>query len=209
MGVISYIYGKIETKDSKVMYIKEYFSNGKVIKFTLSSNPEDNMPFRGQKRSKMCIDSPNYAPLIRVRNVLKNNAQTQYLKYRKMTVTDTADNIEKKLTSSYSKMNPIVPGTRVIINDEVNNKIIDFRYAEDPQLLQKKQETLVKNREKNLHKKTLAYVFRFGKHKGKTLTEVYNEDVSYLRWIKEQYWVDEYLRSYINYIFKNNTNKKI
>ena len=81
MSAISHIYGIINTIEGK-LYIKNYYSNGKVIKFTLTDNENDNMSFSGKKESKMAIRRPNFIPLCNIRELLKNSKELQYLKYK-------------------------------------------------------------------------------------------------------------------------------
>ncbi len=44
------------------------------------------------------------------------------------------------------------------------------------------------------------YRFSFGKYSGELLERVYNKDKSYLRWLKDQDWIDDKLRAGLNQI---------
>jgi hypothetical protein len=131
MSAISYIYGIINTKEGK-LYIKNYYSNGKVIKFTLTNNENDNMQFSGKKESKMAIRRPNFIPLCNIRELLKNSKELQYLKYKSITYNEIyykSDKREtKRLPTSYCGFKKINKNTKIKIVDEVNKKEIYFLY---------------------------------------------------------------------------------
>lgn len=197
MGIISFIYGKIKTRDNKFYYIKDYYSNGSVIKVTLSDDEDDNISFTGKKDGG--VASPNYTPLMRVRNILKQK-EMKYLNYSSIKVRDTYDSREKSLPTNYSKFKSIKDGTRIVINDEINKKVFEFRYNEDKVEVQKEKE----RKEKILLNRSLKYRMLFGKYKDKSLNEIYKEDINYLIWLKKQYWVDDFLVNYINKVISYN-----
>lgn len=131
MGVISYIYGIINTKEGK-LYIKNYYSNGKVINFTLTNNENDNMHFSGTKESKMAIRRPNFTPLCNIRELLKNSKELQYLKYKSITYNEVYYKSDKRKTTHFLSSNygvkKINKNTKIKIVDEVNKKEICFLY---------------------------------------------------------------------------------
>lgn len=131
MSAISYIYGIINTKEGK-LYIKNYYSNGKVIKFTLTNNENDNMSFSGKKESKMAIRQPNFIPLCNIRELLKNSKELQYLKYKSITYNEIyykSDKREtKRLPTSHCGFKKIDKNTKIKIVDEVNKKEMYFLY---------------------------------------------------------------------------------
>lgn len=131
MSAISYIYGIINTKEGK-LYIKNYYSNGKVIKFTLTNNENDNMQFSGKKESKMAIRRPNFIPLYNIRELLKNSKELQYLKYNSITYNEIyykSDKREtKRLPTSNCGFKKINKNTKIKIVDEVNKKEMYFLY---------------------------------------------------------------------------------
>ena len=135
MSSISYIQGIINTKKNIPLYIKDYYANGHIIKFTLSNNENENMKFSGKKLSKMALTSPNFNPLFNIRDILKNCNETKYLNYKSITYTETkysnitnSDNIIKRLPPSYYKHKEIKKNTKIEITDNVNNIILTFLY---------------------------------------------------------------------------------
>lgn len=129
MGKITDIYGTINTKKDIKYYIKDYYSNGKIIKFTLTDNENYNMAFSGKKESKMAIKSPSFNPLCNIRDILKICEETKYLKYKSITYKETDSNEIKNLPKFFNKHKPIKPNTKIIITDEVNNITISFNYV--------------------------------------------------------------------------------
>jgi hypothetical protein len=131
MSAISHIYGIINTKEGK-LYIKNYYSNGKVIKFTLTDNENDNMSFSGKKESKMAIRRPNFIPLCNIRELLKNSKELQYLKYKSIIYNEvyykTNKNEIKRLPTSNCGFKKINKNIKVKVIDEVNNNEIYFLY---------------------------------------------------------------------------------
>jgi hypothetical protein len=131
MSAISHIYGIINTKEGK-LYIKNYYSNGKVIKFTLTNNENDNMSFSGKKESKMAIRQPNFIPLCNIRLLLKNSKELQYLRYKSIIYNEiyhkNDKNEIKRLPTSNCGFKKINKNTKIIIVDEVNQKEICFLY---------------------------------------------------------------------------------
>lgn len=131
MSTISHIYGIINTKEGK-LYIKNYYSNGKVINFTLTNNENDNMQFSGKKESKMAIRRPNFTPLCNIRELFKNSKELQYLKYKSITYNEVYyknDKIEtKRLPTANCGFKKINKNTKIKIVDEINQKEICFLY---------------------------------------------------------------------------------
>lgn len=131
MSVISHIYGIINTKEGN-LYIKNYYSNGKVIKFTLTNNENDNMSFSGKKESKMAIRQPNFIPLCNIRLLLKKSKELQYLKYKSIIYNEVYyennKNEIKRLPTSNCGFKKINKNTKIKIVDEVNQKEICFLY---------------------------------------------------------------------------------
>ena len=135
MSSISYIQGIINTKKNIPLYIKDYYANGHIIKFTLSNNENENMKFSGKKLSKMALTSPNFNPLFNIRDILKNCNETKYLNYKSITYIETKysntikpDNVIKRLPPSYYKHKQIKKNTKIEITDNVNNIILTFLY---------------------------------------------------------------------------------
>lgn len=135
----SYIKGIVKTKDNNNLYIKNYYSNGKVIKFTITTHQDENMSFSGtvigdDRDGNSIGQSPNFNPLMRIRQILKNIKELKYLKYKNILVEEIFDNNVAVVntyqlpTTSY-RFTKIKNGTRIIITDEINNKMINTFYG--------------------------------------------------------------------------------
>ena len=208
MSTVSYISCEIQTTNKQHIYIKNYYDNGSVVKITLTDNANENMHFSGRKKSKMSTLRPNFTPLIRIREILKCNKEMLYLNVRKIEYSeyffddDAEDEIKKRLPSKYSNYKPITPGTRIVVEDEINNKHIVFFYKEDSSnftedFIRLQQQKELRRKEKQLNK-AFDYCLRFGKYKGNTIPFVQNMEPSYLDWVLKQGWVNEKIKSYIN-----------
>lgn len=135
----SYIKGIVKTKDNNNnLYIKNYYSNGKVIKFTITTHQDENMSFSGtvvNDTENAIGQSPNFNPLMRIRQILKNIKELKYLKYKNILIEEifynnvTTVNTYQLPTTSY-RFTKIKNGTRIIITDEINNKMINTIYGE-------------------------------------------------------------------------------
>lgn len=131
----SYIKGTVKTIDNNNVYIKNYYSNGKVIKFTITKHQDENMSFSGTVigNDKSIGQSPNYNPLMRIRQILKNIKELKYLKYKNILIEEIFDNNVTIVntyplpTTSY-RFTKIKNGTRIIVTDEINNKMINLIY---------------------------------------------------------------------------------
>jgi hypothetical protein len=72
---------------------------------------------------------------MRIRQILKNIKALKYLKYKNILIEEIFDdnvtivNTYPLPTTSY-KFTKIKSGTRIIITDEINNKIINLIYGE-------------------------------------------------------------------------------
>jgi uncharacterized protein (DUF3820 family) len=189
MATETYIYGTIKTKDEKEIYIKDYYSNGRVIKFTLSDNPEENMEFSGRKSSKMGGQGPNYTPLMNIRNILRSATQTKYLKYKSISLIEEFLEPYKlkprNLPASYYKYKEIKAGTRISIIDEANHKEFTFTYEPKPK------------QTKEIFTAAANYIWKFGTYKGKTIQEIDNLDKQYLDWILKEGWLYPNVRQHI------------
>lgn len=134
----SYIKGIVKTKDNNNLYIKNYYSNGKVIKFTITTHQDENMSFSGtvvNDTENAIGQSPNFNPLMRIRQILKNIKELKYLKYKNILIEEifynnvAVVNTYQLPTTSY-RFTKIKNGTRIIITDEINNKMINTIYGE-------------------------------------------------------------------------------
>lgn len=133
----SYIKGIVKTKDNNSLYIKNYYSNGRVIKFTITTHQDENMSFSGtviENNDNSIGQSPNYNPLMRIRQILKNIKELKYLKYKNILIEEIFDdnvtitNTYPLPTTSY-RFTKIKTGTRIMVTDEINNKMIDTLYV--------------------------------------------------------------------------------
>jgi hypothetical protein len=132
MATESHIYGIIMTEDGHEVFIKNYYSNGKTIKFTLSNNIDDNVGFSGRKHSKMAMRKPNYTPLMNIRNILRYTKQTKYLKYKTILVNEVFLNSDfintYELPTRDYTYKSIKKGTHISIIDEINGNELNFNY---------------------------------------------------------------------------------
>lgn len=201
MKANSKIYGIIKTKNGRDLYIKDYKSSAKSIKFTLTDKEKYNTSFSGRYKNYNDEEKniPNYNPLMRIRLILSNCATMKYLKFKTIMVKEVFDdennttNIEP-LPNFSAKFKKLKDDAKVIVKDETENITWEFN--------------VISNNEENLSK----YTLNFGLHKGKTIQEVYETYPDYLEWmIKQKEFgkqkAQEKVKKFLNIIKKDKQNQ--
>lgn len=130
MATINQLYGTIATKNGP-LYIKEYYANKYVVRFTLTNNPDEQISFSGEKLSGDCYGGPaNYKPLLSVRDALRSE-EMKYLKYKSISVFIRDFNGDfirlHRLGASHNAKYHGIAGKLIEVNDLVNNVKVSFK----------------------------------------------------------------------------------
>jgi hypothetical protein len=170
----------IKIKGQESLFIASYSNNGKKITIRLTDKQEDSYEVKaylGKRYTfEYCYD---ISPILTIRDVIMNSKEMGYLNNPEVKMAETHtfaigsrlsdETLFKDVPLVYFKYKGIKPGTKIEIIDEVNDKTTVWKYSEDNVKI---KQGVAGN-----------YVLDFGRHVGKTIEQVYNEDPQYLDWI--------------------------
>lgn len=125
------------------LYVKNYYANGHVVKFTLTTVEDEQIPFVGATiisygksyyhKNDSRYQGPNYGPLMNVRDVL-SCAEMQYIGFKSIDVSilDFEDNILNSypLPERKSKFNTIY-GKKANVIDESTGAVTEFKVTKE------------------------------------------------------------------------------
>ena len=139
--VLGKLFGEIKTENG-LFYVKEYYSNGYVVRFSLTDNEEEQLCFSGEhisgpgvteKDGDVYRSGPNYGPFMSVRDVLRSK-EMEYLGFKSITVMleDFEGNVGGKynLPPHYGKYRGIT-GKKAEVTDLVNGIKTEFLVTSD------------------------------------------------------------------------------
>lgn len=166
--------------DNKPLYVSKYFNNGRKITFHITNNEEDAHTSIQTNDGFSTINfTKQISKLMTVRDIICTK-EFEYLNvsdikmrecrtYASMLLTD--DVILRNIPQANKNYNGINPNTTIKIYDDVNNKIINFKYKP---LLSEQQ---------SCSKYAGNYILNFGNYMGNTIQEIDEIDPDYLNWI--------------------------